>query len=185
MYFGGSMYDVQKIISTDSTRFMDRFRLFIRSRHYSYRTEKTYCYWVSFFIRFHHYQHPEEMSNGEIEDFLQHLSATRQVTSNTQKVALNVIIFMYREFMKIEIKGLKYKYATKPRQLPTVFTHSEANVVIDDLSGIYKLCGKLMYGCGVIPTSPINCPILLVKSNYFRVESFVKGIPFTATFALN
>ena len=61
------MYDVRKVISTESNRFMDRFRMLIRSRHYSYQTEKTYCYWVLFYIRFHHYRHPETMSNNEIE----------------------------------------------------------------------------------------------------------------------
>ncbi len=143
------MYDVRKIISTDSNRFMDRLRVFIRSRHYSYQTEKTYCYWVLFFIRFHHYQHPETMGNKEIEAFLEHLSVSRQVTSNTQKTALNAIIFMYSEFMKIEIKGLKFKYAVKPRQLPTVFTHQEAQAIIDNLFDKHKLCVQMMYGCGL------------------------------------
>lgn len=143
------MYDVRKVISTESNRFMDRFRMFIRSRHYAYQTEKTYCYWVLFYIRFHHYKHPETMRNHEIEAFLQHLSVARQVTSNTQKTALNAIIFMYREFMKIEINGLTFRYATKPRQLPTVFTHSEAQSIIDKLNGTSQLCTKLMYGCGL------------------------------------
>ncbi len=143
------MYDVRKIISADSNRFMDRFRMFIRSRHYSYTTEKTYCYWVLFYIRFHHYKHPKTMSNNEIEAFLQHLSVSRQVAGNTQKTALNALIFMYREFMKIEIKGLKFRYAVKPRQLPTVFTHQEAQAVIDNLPDKHKVCVQLMYGCGL------------------------------------
>ena len=143
------MYDVQKLISTDSSRFMDRFRVLIRSRHYAYKTEKTYCYWVCSFIRFHHYKHPEKMGNPEIEAFLQHLSVTMQVAGNTQKTALNAIIFMYREFLNVDIKGLKFKYATKPRQLPTVFTHLEAQSIIDKLSDNAKLCALLMYGCGL------------------------------------
>lgn len=143
------MYDVRPIISTNSERFMDRLRVFIRSRHYAFKTEKTYCYWVLAFIRFHKLKHPESMGNIEIEHFLQHLSVERNVTSNTQKTALNAITFLYNEFLDIEIKNLKFRYATQPRQLPTVFSHSEAQTIINQLANKQKLCAQLMYGCGL------------------------------------
>ena len=143
------MYDVRPPIEVDSNRFMDQFRIFIRSRHYSFKTEKTYCYWVLFYIRFHQLKHPKTMGNAEIEAFLEYLSVTRNVSGNTQKTALNALIFLYREFMKIEIKDLKFCYATKPRKLPTVFTHDEAQAVINQLVYQQKLCAQLMYGCGL------------------------------------
>jgi integron integrase len=146
---GLAMYDVRTLISTDSNRFMDQLRNFIRSRNYSFKTEKTYCYWVISFIRFHKLKHPKAMGNVEIEAFLQYLSVTRHVSANTQKTALNALIFMYREFMKVDITGLKFQYATKPRQLPTVFTHSEAQCVINELVDKSKLCAQLMYGSGL------------------------------------
>jgi len=33
-----------------------------QSRHYSSRTEETYCQWVKRFIYFHHLRHPAEMA---------------------------------------------------------------------------------------------------------------------------
>lgn len=143
------MYDVRPLIATNSGRFMDRFRTFIRSRHYSFKTEKTYCYWVLYYIRFHKLKHPETMGNFEIEAFLEYLSVSRNVSGNTQKTALNALVFMYREFLKIDISNLKFSYATKPRQLPTVFTDSEAKAVINELADKQKLCTQLMYGCGL------------------------------------
>jgi hypothetical protein len=85
------MYDVRSPIAIDSNRFMDKFRIFMRSRHYSYKTETTYCYWILFYIRFHKLKHPENMGNVEIEAFLEYLSVTRNVSSNTQKTALNAL----------------------------------------------------------------------------------------------
>lgn len=143
------MYDVRPLIAEDSNRFMDLLRIFIRSRHYSFKTEKTYCYWVLCYIRFHKLKHPETMGNAEIEAFLEYQSAIRNVSSNTQKTALNALIFLYREFMKIDITGLKFRYASKPVQLPTVFTHEEAQGVINELKDKAKLCAQLMYGCGL------------------------------------
>ncbi|WP_275113913.1 integron integrase [Psychromonas antarctica] len=143
------MYDVRPLIALDSKRFMDQLRIFIRSRHYSFKTEKTYCYWILAYIRFNHLKHPETMGNTEIESFLEHLSVACSVSCNTQKTALNALVFMYREFMQREIKDLRFRYATKPRQLPTVFTHNEAQAVINGLSDKPKLCALLMYGCGL------------------------------------
>jgi len=143
------MYDVRPPIEMDSDRFMDRLRIFIRSRHYAFKTEKTYCYWVLSYIRFHQLKHPETMGKAEIETFLEYLSVSRSVCTNTQKTALNALIFLYREFMKTDVKDLKFRYATKPRQLPTVFTHDEAQAVINQLSEKQKLCAQLMYGCGL------------------------------------
>ncbi|MEI6896624.1 MAG: integron integrase [Psychromonas sp.] len=143
------MYDVRPLIKIDSNRFMDRFRIFIRSRHYAFKTEKTYCYWVLYYIRFHKLKHPNLMGVAEIESFLEYLSVTCNVAANTQKTALNSLVFLYREFMKTDVSGLTFRYATKPRQLPTVFTHHEAIAVINEISESQKLCTQLMYGCGL------------------------------------
>jgi len=54
---------------TDSDRrprLRDQFRDAIRVRHYSPRTEKTYWYWIRYFIRFPRLRHPAEMSEPEV-----------------------------------------------------------------------------------------------------------------------
>jgi len=45
--------------------FLDRIRRTMRLRGYSIRTEKTYLYWIRFFIRFHNMRHPAEMGKNE------------------------------------------------------------------------------------------------------------------------
>jgi len=85
------MDDVRYPINRHSERFMDRFRLYIRTRHLAYRTEKTYCYWVLKYIRFHDRKNPTQMGAREVEDFLEYLSTQRCVAANTQKTALNAL----------------------------------------------------------------------------------------------
>jgi uncharacterized protein YfbU (UPF0304 family) len=53
-----------------SARLLDQLRERIRYAHYSLRTEKTYLYWVRFFIRFHGLTHPKQMGAKDIEAFL-------------------------------------------------------------------------------------------------------------------
>jgi len=45
----------------------------LRSRHYSRKTEQSYCYWVKRFIRFHGMRHPVEMAEAEVNTFLSHV----------------------------------------------------------------------------------------------------------------
>ncbi|WP_227512815.1 MULTISPECIES: phage integrase N-terminal SAM-like domain-containing protein [Marinobacter] len=42
-------------------RLRDQVRAVIRVNHYSIRTEKTYWYWIRYFIRFQQMKHPRDM----------------------------------------------------------------------------------------------------------------------------
>ena len=85
-------------IDSKSIRFMDRFRLFMRARHLAYKTEKTYCYWVHFYIRFHKKRNPRPMAGIEIEQFLEFLSTDRSVAAST-KEAFNALVFLHEKFL--------------------------------------------------------------------------------------
>ena len=55
-------------------KLLDQMREALRSRHYSRRTEQTYCQWVKRYIFFHKVRHPAEMAEPEINAFLTHLA---------------------------------------------------------------------------------------------------------------
>ena len=48
-----------------SPKLMDRVRAALRVKRYSPPTEKTYCYWIRYFIRFHGVRHPASMGESE------------------------------------------------------------------------------------------------------------------------
>jgi hypothetical protein len=54
-----------------------------RLKHYSLRTERTYCDWVRQFILFHGKRHPETMGAEEVRDFLTYLAVKREVAVAT------------------------------------------------------------------------------------------------------
>ena len=55
-------------------RLLDQMRDVMRVKHYSVRTEQTYCDWVERFIRFHRLRHPRELGEPEVAEFLTHLA---------------------------------------------------------------------------------------------------------------
>ena len=110
------MRDVRRPIDPNSTRFLDQLKMHIRSRNLSYNTEKVYVQWVLRFIRYHFKRHPIEMAEKEVETFLNYLANQRRTSKSTQRVALNAIIYLYREFLKIELSDLSFSVASKPRK---------------------------------------------------------------------
>ena len=82
------------------TKLLDEVRAAIRTRHYSYMTEKAYVHWIKRFIFFHNKRHPVEMGEAEIGRFLSALATDSRVSASTQNQALNALLFLYREILR-------------------------------------------------------------------------------------
>ena len=80
-------------------RLIELFRAAMRSRHYSRRTEKSYWYWIRWFIRFHDMRHPALMGAGEVTAFLSWLATERDVAAATQNQALSALLFLYQKVL--------------------------------------------------------------------------------------
>ena len=129
--------------------FLQSVRTEIRTKQYSYRTEKTYLYWVRQFILFNDKKHPEVMGNREIERFLNHLAVNRGVSPATQNQALYAIIFLYKNALKREIENLHYKMSKTPRRMPTVLNPEEVASSLRNMDAEYWLITALLYCCGL------------------------------------
>ncbi len=131
-------------------KLMDRLHEALRSRHYSHRTEQTYCLWVKRYIFFHKVRHPAEMAEPEINAFLTHLAVKEKVSASTQNQALSVLLFLYRHVIGREVGDLgKVIRARRPTRLPVVMTRDEVKAVLANLTGDKLLMASLMYGAGL------------------------------------
>lgn len=164
------MDDVPVKITPGSTRLIDRLRVFIRSRNLAWATEKAYVHWAKRYIYFHKKRHPEAMGAAEIEQFLTHLAVNEQAAAGTQGIALNALIFLYREFIQQPPGQLNFELARKHRRIPVVFDHVEAMAVIDQLVGGYWLMGMLMYGGGL---RVMECLRLRIKDIDFAMKMII------------
>jgi integron integrase len=143
----------------------------IRLKHYSYKTEKSYVNWIKRYIIFHDKRHPQEMGGREIEEFLTHLAVEENVAASTQNQALNAILFLYKEVLKQELDlQVDAVRAKRSRYLPTVLTKEEVLAIIDNLSGVYQLVVKLLYGTGLRQT---ECLQLRVKDLDFAQKQLI------------
>lgn len=134
----------------DKPRLLEQVRTSIRLRGMSYRTEQTYTDWIKRFILFHGKRHPREMGAEEIRAYLAHLVNDRNVAASTQNVALNALLFLYREVLRVELPPLgDLQPAKKNPRLPVVFTPAEVRTILAQMTGTKWLLASLLYGTGM------------------------------------
>ncbi|MBA2503258.1 MAG: phage integrase N-terminal SAM-like domain-containing protein [Pyrinomonadaceae bacterium] len=113
-------------------------------RHYSIRTEQAYTNFIRRFILFHHKRHPREMGVDEIRQFLAFLAVEGNVAASTQNVALNALLFLYRDVLKISLPLIDgVERAKRPHRLPVVLSRDEVSRVLAQLSGTHLLMASL------------------------------------------
>lgn len=78
------------------------------------------------------------------------MAPNKKVSASTQSQALNAIVFLYKQILKIELDGLidmvrpkRFKY------LPTVLSTGEVKQILTSMAGRTGLAANLLYGTGM------------------------------------
>jgi integron integrase len=151
-------------------KLLDQVRDVTRLKHYSLRTERTYCDWIERFIRFHGMRHPAEMAEAEVGEFLTDLARVGNVSASTQNQALSALLFLYKEVLKQEIGWLKQvERAKKPARLPTVLSRDEVHKIFAHLHGTPRLMTGLLYGSGLRLMECVRLRVKDVDFAYARI----------------
>ena len=152
-------------------RLRELLREAIRTRNYSRRTEKTYWFWIRWFILFNDKRHPAEMGGPEVQAFLSWLATERNVAAATQNQALAALLFFYQQVLGMELPWLDgMTRAKRPVRLPTVLTEAEAGRMLAQMQGVKWLMASLLYGAGL---RQIECLSLRVKDVDFAYRQIL------------
>jgi len=131
-------------------KLLDQIRQLMRLRQYSPRTEEAYVGWVRRYILFHGKRHPRELGERDIASFLSSLAVKEQVAASTQNQALNALLFLYKEVLRLELGFIGQTARVKrPTKLPEVLSRAEVRAVLEQLPGQYRLMAQLLYGSGL------------------------------------
>ncbi len=157
----------QQQASHGTPQLLEQVRTAIRLKHYSLRTEESYVQWIRRFILFHAKRHPRDMGAEEITRYLSHLARVRHVSASTQNQALNAILFLYREILKVQLPWINnIDRAKRPARLPVVFTQSEVRALLAQLEGTPWLMLSLIYGAGLRLSECLRLRVKDVDFNY-------------------
>lgn len=152
------------------SRLLDQVRHAIRTLHYSYRTEEAYIHWIKQYIFFHHKRHPQEMGKKEISEFLTHLAVNKNVAASTQNQALCAVIFLYKQVLQKDPGEFEHiVWAKKPAKMPVVFNRREVKAILDQLTGVYRIIGDLLYGSGLRLMECLRLRVKDIDFNYHQI----------------
>lgn len=146
----------------------------IRVKNYAYNTEQTYWQWIRRFVLHHNRRKPSDMGASEIHAFLAHLALNDQVAASTQNQALNAVVFLYREVLKLDVGDFStFPRARRGKRLPVVCSRPEIQRLIANMEGVEALVVKLLYGTGMRVSEGLRLRVQDV--NFDTHEIMVRG----------
>ena len=152
------------------SKFLDLVRQTIRTKQYRYSTEKSYVDWIYRYIYFHNKRHPKDMGDKEISEFLTFLAVEREVSASTQNQALNALVFLYKEVLKISLNNFSFKHSKVGKRVPVVLSRNEVKKILAEMKGEAWLMASLLYGSGLRLN---ECLKLRVKDIDFELNEII------------
>jgi len=147
---------------------LQKVRDLIRLKHFAYSTEESYCRYIREFC-----EHSKTLPAGmptekRIESYLS-IFARNDASASAQNVAFNAVLFLYRNIINIEPKGIQALRARRPvhhRNAPApADTLAILKFVAEHESSEISLAVDAIYGCGGRVCEPLNLRIRDVDLN--------------------
>lgn len=122
----------------------------IKARHYSRKTLQHYANCARKFESYLLHEDPAQLTSEDVKKYLTYLAVQCKVSSSTQNLAFNALLFLYRHVLKKDFGDHKdIPRAKKSTYVPVVLSRDEVQEVLARLAHPYQLIAKLQYGCGL------------------------------------
>jgi integron integrase len=142
---------------------------FMYLRRYAKKTIETYLKYITSFIRFNNLQHPKTMGEVEVEAYLSYIVVHKKVSVSTQTVALNAIVFLYKQYFNTPLSlDMNYTRSIRQPKLPVVLSPAETVRFFEQLPALHRLQISLLYGSGL---RLMECMRLRVKDIDFEYKN--------------
>jgi integron integrase len=154
-----------------TSKFLSQIQEQMWMKRYAKRTIESYVYWIKAFINFNHKFHPEKYHDKEVEAFLSYLSNTKNIAPKTQALALNSLVFLYKEIIKKPLTlKLNFNRSQAVTKLPTVLTQKEIKALLEVVNANYALQCQLMYGSGLRLMEVIRLRVQDIDFDYHSIQ---------------
>jgi len=139
-----------KKLSENHQATLKKLRSTLIGRQYAKRTINAYLDWATRFLAHYANRKLTDLDATSVKTFLTHLAEEHKVAVNTQKQALNALVFLFQESEKRPLGDFSdFARAKKPIKVPTVLTREEISSLLQQLSPPFTLLANLLYGSGM------------------------------------
>ncbi|RDV27931.1 integron integrase [Alteromonas aestuariivivens] len=132
------------------SQFLQEVYDFMLLNRYAKRTIQTYLFWIADYIRYHRYRHPSALHQEQVMAYLTYLASRRKLSSSTQAIALNALVFLYAKYLgKPLSEEMDFINSRRARKLPVVLTSSEITELLRCVPANHHLACSMLYGSGL------------------------------------
>jgi integron integrase len=118
-------------------------------------------------------QHPKTMGDVEVEAFLSHIVMNKNVAVSTQTVALNALVFLYKEYFDAPLAlDMNFVRSNRQPKLPVVLTPAETALFFEHLPSLHHLQISLLYGSGLRLMECMRLRVKDIDFDYKNVRVF-------------
>lgn len=129
--------------------------------HKKEKTRKTYRRAIIRFILWKFRTRCQDIAEVALRGYLTHLAQDTRISSSTQNVIYNALLYFYRHAIGIEPGEINAQRAPRTRYIPVVLPREDVARLFASSFGIYKLIFEIMYGCAL--RIEVDCLELRVK----------------------
>ena len=105
---------------------------------------------VSHFLEHMAFKGTDTFSAADVNRFLTHLAVEKHVAASTQNQALAAVLFLDEKVLDEPLNRIEdVVRAKRPKRLPVVLTRDEARRILNELEGVHRTVGLLLYGSGL------------------------------------
>ena len=116
-------------------------------------------------------QHPSKLNEKDIEKYLTFLAVKQRVAASTQNLAMNAILFLYKEVLGISLTGnINAMRAFRSKRLPIILSKKEINTLIKAEEGTKRLIIEMLYGTGLRVGELVNLRIKDIDFDLKRIN---------------
>ena len=170
-------------LTTAEKKILNNFYLFLKGKRYSQSTIQTYTFFIADFINFHTKTPLEELTNRDVELFIETVFIERNYSVSSQRQFISALKIFTVFCPQTKINNLSLERPKKSRLLPNVLSQEEVLRIIQYTQNIkHRAILTLLYSCGLRIGELINLKLadfhverkqLIVKKGKGRKDRYV------------
>jgi integrase/recombinase XerD len=147
----------QRNLNDFQKKLLNSFYLFLKGKRYSKSTIQTYTFFVADFVDFNTDKSLEELTNRDVELFIENIFIKRNYSISTQRQFISALKIFILFYPHTQINDLVLERPKRSKKLPNVLAQEEVLRIITSTKNLkHKAILALIYSCGLRISELIN-----------------------------
>ncbi len=170
-------------LTAEEKTLLNNFYSYLKGKRYSESTLQTYTFFVADFINFHTKKALDELTNRDVELFIESVFIERNYSVSSQRQFVSALKLFIQFCPQTKINDLVLERPKRSRKLPSVLSQEEVLSIIQSTQNLkHKAIIALIYSCGLRISELINLKLadfhierkqLIVKNGKGRKDRYV------------